>query len=41
MYGIEAESFETGEGLTPAVAATVDALVNELHQELGGEEGDS
>lgn len=38
VYGIEGESFETGEGLTPAVEATVDALVAELHAELGGEE---
>ena len=38
VYGIEGENFETGEGLSPAVEATVDALVNELHDELGGEE---
>ncbi len=37
VYGIESESFETGEGLTPAVEATVSALVAELHDELGGE----
>jgi hydrogenase maturation protease len=36
VYGIEGESFEAGEGLTPAVEATVDALVAELHEELGG-----
>jgi hydrogenase maturation protease len=34
VYGIEGESFETGEGLTPAVEATVDALVGELCHEL-------
>ncbi len=39
VYGIEGENFEAGEGLTPAVEATVDALVSELHRELGGEEG--
>ena len=38
VYGIEGESFETGEGLSPAVEATVNALVAELHHELGGEE---
>lgn len=38
VYGIEGENFETGEGLTSAVQATVDALVSELHDELGGEE---
>ena len=35
VYGIEGESFETGEGLSPAVEATVSALVAELHDELG------
>ena len=35
VYGIEGESFETGEGLSPAVEATVNALVAELHAELG------
>jgi hydrogenase maturation protease len=35
VYGIEGESFETGEGLTSAVEATVNALVAELHEELG------
>ncbi len=34
VYGIEGESFETGEGLSPAVEATVDALVDELCDEL-------
>jgi hydrogenase maturation protease len=34
VYGIEGESFETGEGLTPAVEATVDKLVAELCEEL-------
>ena len=38
VYGIEGASFETGEGLSPAVEGTVDALVTELHAELGGEE---
>ena len=37
VYGIEGESFETGEGLSPAVEATVAALVAELADELGGE----
>jgi hydrogenase maturation protease len=34
VYGIEGESFETGEGLSPAVEATVDKLVAELCEEL-------
>jgi hydrogenase maturation protease len=38
VYGIEGESFEAGEGLSPAVEATVSALVAELHAELGGED---
>jgi hydrogenase maturation protease len=38
VYGIEGEDFGAGEGLSPAVEATVDALVAELHEELGGEE---
>lgn len=38
VYGIEGESFDAGEGLTPAVEATVSALVAELHAELGGED---
>ena len=38
VYGIEGETFDTGEGLSPAVEETVDALVSELHDELGGEE---
>jgi hydrogenase maturation protease len=38
VYGIEGESFEAGDGLSPAVEATVDALVAELHHEFGGEE---
>jgi hydrogenase maturation protease len=37
VYGIEGESFEAGEWLTPAVEATVSKLVAELHHELGGE----
>ncbi len=38
VYGIEGESFETGEGLSPAVAETVNRLVGELHEEFGGDE---
>jgi hydrogenase maturation protease len=38
VYGIEGESFEAGEGLSPAVDATVSALVAELHEELGGDD---
>lgn len=38
VYGIEGENFEAGDGLTPAVEATVEALVAELHEELGGED---
>jgi hydrogenase maturation protease len=38
VYGIEGENFEAGEGLSPAVEATVNALVAELHEELGGQE---
>jgi len=38
VYGIEGESFEAGEGLSPAVEATVASLVTELHEELGGED---
>jgi hydrogenase maturation protease len=34
VYGIEGENFETGEGLSPAVDATVDKLVAELCDEL-------
>jgi hydrogenase maturation protease len=34
VYGIEGENFETGEGLSPAVEATVDKLVAELCEEL-------
>ncbi|MGA8805322.1 MAG: hypothetical protein WB866_11580, partial [Solirubrobacterales bacterium] len=34
VYGIEGENFEAGEGLTPAVEATVDVLVGELCHEL-------
>lgn len=37
VYGIEGESFETGEGLSPAVRATVDSLVAELCDELSVE----
>jgi hydrogenase maturation protease len=36
VYGIEGERFDAGEGLTPAVDATVQVLVAELHAELGG-----
>ena len=36
VYGIEGANFNPGEGLTPPVEATVEALVNELHAELGG-----
>jgi len=36
VYGIEGESFETGEGLTPAVAQSVAELVMELYRELEG-----
>lgn len=39
VYGIEGENFETGEGLSPAVEATVDALVAELCAELDVKEG--
>jgi hydrogenase maturation protease len=34
VYGIVGENFETGEGLSPPVQETVDALVEELHDEL-------
>lgn len=34
VYGIAGENFETGEGLSPPVQTTVDALVEELHDEL-------
>jgi hydrogenase maturation protease len=37
VYGIEGESFEAGEGLSPPVDATVNALVAELQAEFGGE----
>jgi hydrogenase maturation protease len=36
VYGIEGEEFKAGEGLSPSVEATVKALVEELHAELGG-----
>jgi hydrogenase maturation protease len=36
VYGVEGESFEAGEGLSPAVENTVSRLVAELHAELGG-----
>lgn len=36
VYGIEGESFEPGEGLTPTVQAAVEQLVAELYEELGG-----
>lgn len=38
IYGIEGANFDAGEGLSPAVESTVDALVAELHAELGGDE---
>ncbi len=38
VYGIEGESFEVGEGLTPTVQAAVEQLVAELYDELGGRE---
>jgi hydrogenase maturation protease len=38
VYGIEGESFEAGEGLSPRVEAAVSVLVAELHAELGGED---
>lgn len=34
IYGIEGENFGTGDGLSPAVAETVERLVAELHDEL-------
>jgi len=37
VYGIEGESFEPGEGLSPTVLIAVERLVAELHQELGAE----
>jgi hydrogenase maturation protease len=36
LYGIEGESFEVGEGLTPVVQSAVAALVMELYRELEG-----
>ena len=36
VYGIEGESFEPGEGLTPLVQAALEQLVAELFEELGG-----
>ena len=36
VYGIEGESFETGEGLSRAVQLAVEQLVAELYEELGG-----
>jgi hydrogenase maturation protease len=36
VYGIEGESFEAGEGLTPAVQDAVGRLVMELYRELEG-----
>jgi hydrogenase maturation protease len=38
VYGIEGESFEAGEGLTPTVQAAVEQLVAELFEELGGKD---
>jgi hydrogenase maturation protease len=37
VYGIEGESFEAGEALSPPVEAAVAKLVEELHRELGGD----
>jgi hydrogenase maturation protease len=37
VYGIEGESFEEGEGLTPVVQRAVAQLVMELYRELEGE----
>jgi hydrogenase maturation protease len=36
VYGIEGESFETGEGLTPVVQHVVSKLVMDLYAELSG-----
>ena len=36
VYGIEGESFEVGEGLTPVVEGAVEQLVRELYRELEG-----
>ena len=36
VYGIEGESFELGEGLTPVVQSAVAQLVMELYRELEG-----
>jgi hydrogenase maturation protease len=36
VYGIEGESFDTGEGLTPVVQDVVAQLVMELYHELSG-----
>jgi hydrogenase maturation protease len=36
VYGIEGESFEAGEGLTPVVDSAVARLVLELYRELEG-----
>jgi len=36
VYGIEGADFGSGEGLSPAVAAAVDALASELAEELAG-----
>jgi len=36
VYGIEGSDFGSGEGLSPPVAASVDALVSELARELIG-----
>lgn len=38
VYGIEGESFEAGEGLTPAVDEAVAKLAQRLERELGPEE---
>jgi hydrogenase maturation protease len=40
VYGIEGESFDAGDGLTPLVQAAVERLVLELCGELGGRGGE-
>jgi hydrogenase maturation protease len=36
VYGIEGETFETGEGLSEPVQKTVEKLVLDLYHELSG-----
>jgi hydrogenase maturation protease len=36
VYGIEGAAFDAGRGLTPAVAAAVDAVASELRRRLAG-----